>query len=648
MNTAAIIGSPNSGKSLLFNRLTGLNHKVANFPGITVRVNQGQSVQHPDWLLADYPGVYSLQAISGEEQVAVETFLQALNQQRLQCVVCVLDATRLAKGLTLALQAIEVCQRANTPIVVAANMADTLERHQLTLDTQGLAQALGVAVVAVSAKRKNGLEQLHKAIEQCAKSGANTSPASPEGPVDDSHGAAQQGAVVTASSSPPQTVATNTADRGDIIACDSRDYGTRAQQLAAEYGPKGDILIRTQNQLDHFFLHSWLGGLSFFLIMYVLLQSIFTWAVPLMDGVESLLAWLADGVLPMLPDGVAHDFVKDALFGGVGAFLVFVPQIFILTLIVGVLEDSGYLSRAAVICHKPLRIFGLTGKSFIPMLSGFACAIPGIYAARTIDSPRRRFLTYLTIPLMPCSARLPVYGLLIAAFIPAEQALGGLLGWQGLAMFGIYLFGVVCALLVTATVSAVGSKQEDLPFILEMPPYRIPSWRPVLRNAWDRGKHFVTKAGPIIFNISVIIWVLGYFPTQGEDLSQSWLGRLGALIEPVFAPLGLDWKYGIAILSSFVAREVFVGTLGTLFGIEGAEEDVSSLAQQIQQSGLEPAAGIALLAFFAIAMQCMSTLAILKKESGGWKLPLQVFISYSLLAYSAAWLCYQAVPWFVD
>ena len=264
------------------------------------------------------------------------------------------------------------------------------------------------------------------------------------------------------------------------------------------------------------------------------------------------------------------DFIADALFGGIGAFLVFVPQIFVLTLVVGMLEDSGYLARAAVICHKPLRVFGLTGKSFIPMLSSVACAIPGIYAARTVDSPRKRWLTYLAIPLMPCSARLPVYSLLIAAFIPATESFGRT-DW--LAGFGDVWHLCVWHCLRTAGygsgVRSNAALRSDLPFVLEMPPYRLPSWRPLLRNAWNRSKHFVTKAGKIIFMVTVVIWFLGYFPNQGASLGDSWLGTMGQWIEPVFAPFGLDWKYGVAILTSFLAREVFVGTLGTLFGIEG-------------------------------------------------------------------------------
>jgi ferrous iron transport protein B len=351
---------------------------------------------------------------------------------------------------------------------------------------------------------------------------------------------------------------------------------------------------------------------------------------------------MADWIVPLIGNQVARDFTSDALFGGIGAFLVFVPQIFVLTFIIGLLEDSGYMARAALICHKPLRLFGLTGKSFIPMLSGVACAIPAIYAARAIDSPRKRLLTYMAIPLMPCSARLPVYTLLIAAFIPAGTALGGLLGWQGMAMFAIYFFGMFCGLLVTALVSRTSKDHyNDLPFVLELPPYRLPSMRPLLRNSWNRSKHFVTKAGKIIFAVTVVIWILGYSPNYGTDLGASWLGYMGHIIEPLFAPLGLDWRYGVAILSSFLAREVFVGTLGTIFGIESADEHMAPLVQQIQNSDLALGSGIALLVFFAIALQCVSTLAILAKESQSNSLGIKLFVGYFLFAYVAAIMAYQ-------
>jgi ferrous iron transport protein B len=606
MSRILLVGSPNSGKSLLFNRLTGLNQKVANFPGVTVDSHSGMSRHLPGLELVDLPGVYSLHPMSGDETVAVDVFGQALQDQEVLCVLCVLDATRLEKGLVFALQVIDAAGAVGKPVVLAANMMDSLARHKLTLDDRGISEALSVPVVPISAKSASGLDELERLLLAPAEIAAVPAPA--------------------------------------LIARDETAYRNQAEQLARDFGPSGDLLIASSNRADQFFLHSSFGGLCFLLIMYLLFQSIFTWAAPMMDAVESALGWLSSLVSPLLGDGMLGDFSRDAIFGGIGAFLVFVPQIFVLTLVVGILEDSGYLARAAVICHRPLRLFGLNGRSFVPMLSGVACAIPGIYAARTVESPRRRWLTYLAIPLMPCSARLPVYALIISAFIPAQTVLGGWVGLQGLAMFGIYLFGICCALLVTALVSRVGQDQEDdAPFVLEMPPYRVPSWLPLLRGAWDRSRQFVYKAGPVIFWVTMVVWVLGYFPNMGEDLGASWLGVLGHWIEPVFAPLGLDWKYGVAILASFLAREVFVGTLGTLFGIEGADEDIISLADRVQHSGLPLGSGFAILVFFAIAAQCVSTLAVLRRESGSWKLPLQMFVAYGLLAYAAALVVYHLV-----
>ena len=595
-----LIGSPNSGKSLLFNRLTGLHHKVANFPGITVDVGMGTLRALPDTVLVDFPGTYSLQAISAEEVVAVEHFHRALQDPEVEQVLCLIDATRLEKSLYFTLQVIRDCERHGKPVTVLANMIDVLDSHGLSLDVAELGAALHTPVLPVSARTGKGSDTIIRRLQE---------------------------ARATALQAPRAHL----LDAPDVLL-----RGT-AHQLAHRYGPKGDMLVRTQTRLDSFFLHSVTGGFAFFAIMYLLFQSIFTWSAPAMDAVESALSAMADLVVPLIGSHVARDFTSDALFSGIGAFLVFVPQIFVLTFVIGLLEDSGYMARAALICHKPLRLFGLTGKSFIPMLSGVACAIPGIYAARAIDSPRKRLLTYMAIPLMPCSARLPVYTLLIAAFIPSGTALGGLVGWQGLAMFSIYFFGMFTGLLVTGLISRTSKDHfTDLPFVLELPPYRIPGLGPILRNAWNRSKHFVTKAGKIIFTVTVVIWVLGYFPNYGTDLGTSWLGFLGRAVEPLFAPLGLDWRYAVAILTSFLAREVFVGTLGTIFGIEAADENMTPLVQQIQASDLALGSGLALLVFFAIALQCVSTVAILSKESGSGSLALKMFVGYLLLAYAAA------------
>ncbi|RLQ20620.1 ferrous iron transporter B [Seongchinamella sediminis] len=604
MSRIILIGSPNSGKSLLFNRLTGLSQKVANFPGITVDVGSGKLQAVPDKVLVDFPGTYSLQAISAEEEVAVDYFERALEDPEVEQVLCLIDATRLEKSLLFTLQVIRDCERNGKPVTVLANMMDILDNHGLQLDVEGLSAALHTPVLPVSARSGKGLDAVTELLAR-----------EPD---------------------PNRAGRPQLMDTPDVI------LRGEAHKLAHRFGPKGDVLIRTQNRLDRFFLHSLTGGVSFFLIMYLLFQSIFTWSAPAMDAVEGSLAWLADALVPLLGNQLVQDFTSDALFSGIGAFLVFVPQIFVLTFVIGLLEDSGYMARAALICHKPLRLFGLTGKSFIPMLSGVACAIPGIYAARAIDSPRKRMLTYMAIPLMPCSARLPVYTLLIAAFIPAETTLGGLIGWQGLAMFGIYFFGMMMGLLITGLVSRTREDHyTDLPFVLELPPYRLPGIQPIVRNAWNRSKHFVTKAGKIIFTVTVLIWVLGYFPNYGADLGESWLGQFGHLVEPVFSPLGLDWRYGVAIFTSFAAREVFVGTLGTIFGIEGADENMVPLVEQIQSSDLALGSGLALLVFFAISLQCVSTLAILAKESESRSLTLKMFVGYFLLAYTAAVTVYQ-------
>lgn len=605
MSKVILIGSPNSGKSLLFNRLTGLAQKVANFPGITVDVSVGKMQAMPDTELMDFPGTYSLQAISAEEEVAVEYFETALDDPDVERVLCVIDATRLEKSLYFTLQVIRDCERHGKPVTVLANMIDVLEKNSLSLDAQGLSEALHTQVLPISARSGKGIDAIIKQLQD-------------------------------------SRVGVSAEFRAHLIDTPDEILRGNAHQLAHRFGPKGDILVKTQARLDDFFLHSVTGGLSFFFIMYLLFQSIFTWAAPIMDGVEALIAWMAGGIVPLIPNTVAKDFTSDALFGGIGAFLVFVPQIFVLTFVIGLLEDSGYMARAALICHRPLRWFGLTGKSFIPMLSGVACAIPAIYAARAIDSPRKRLLTYMAIPLMPCSARLPVYTLLIAAFIPSGTSFGGLVGWQGLAMFALYFFGMFCGLMITGLVSRTSEDHyTDLPFVLELPPYRTPGLMPILRNAWNRSKHFVTKAGKIIFTVTLVIWVLGYFPNYGADLGESWLGFLGKVVEPVFAPLGLDWRYGVAIVTSFAAREVFVGTLGTIFGIEGADDNIVPLVDHIQASDMALGSGLALLVFFAIALQCISTLAILSKESESRSLSIKMFVGYFLLAYLAAFLVFH-------
>ena len=600
MMNILLVGAPNSGKSALFNRLTGLKHKVANYPGITIDVGAGSLLANPEVTLWDFPGTYSLNAVSGEEQVAISSLRAALQDSEDAMVAMVLDATRLEKGLTYCLQVAREAAIASKPFVVLLNMMDLIESDDLELDVSGLSAALGVPVYPVSARTGAGVSDVEQALQK-----------------------AEQTLAPWAET--PDALITGTA-----------------QQIAERYAPKGDLLVRRQARLDQWLLGTVSGGLFFVIIMTLFFQAIFTWAAPLMDGVEAGVIAIGSAVASIMPEGTVADFVNDAIFGGLGAFLVFVPLVFILTLIIGALEDSGYLARAALICHRPLSVFGLSGKSFVPLLSGVACAIPAIYATRTMSSMQERLLTYVVIPLMPCSARLPVYALLIAILIPNETALGGLVGWQGLAMSAIYFFGISTALTVAAVVGRMGVEDRTgQPFVLELPAYRIPEARTIFSTALNRAGHFVQKAGSVIFAVTVVVWFLGYFPNGGEDLSSSWLATLGRFIEPVFSPLGLDWRYGVAIIASFLAREVFVGTLGTIFGIESTDEDPAPLADQITASGLTVASGAALVVFFTIALQCVSTVALLAREAKSARFAVTLMGGYLVLAWCGAFAVYS-------
>lgn len=605
-----IVGKPNSGKSVLFNRLTGLRQKVSNFPGVTVEVRSGRV---GEWVVSDFPGIYSLDAVTLDEEVAVAGLKKALGEERVQGVICVLDGTRLERSLALGLQVRELALRQGKGLLFAVNMLDEVTRARGRVDIDGLSRDLGVKVVGISARRGLGLDVLRQEMARLVKRREDFVPAA---------GREIGGAAGTA-------------------------LQVRARELARLHGPRAEVFLKTQNRLDDVFLSSWGGAAIFFLTMAFLFQAIFTWAAPLMDAVESVIGTLGSWVGSLLSDGLVRDFVQDALFAGFGSFLVFVPQIFVLTLIVGILEDSGYLVRAAIICHRPLSWFGLSGRSFVPLLTGHACAIPAVMATRTIESPVRRTLTMLVLPWMACSARLPVYALLIAALVPATPILGGLMGLQGLAFLGLYVLGVVTALGVSAILApAMLKRQDDAPFVLELPPYRLPHWRPLVGRAFHDAMTFVTKAGGMIFLVTVVVWILGYFPAGSGHLNESWLATFGQAIEPWVAPLGLDWRFGVAILSSFLAREVFVGTLGTLLGIEetGAAlgaDDAGGLVAGLQSMGLTPAAGVGLLVFYALALQCVATLAVVRKETASWRLPLAMFVGYSALAYVGAWLTYR-------
>jgi ferrous iron transport protein B len=499
-----------------------------------------------------------------------------------------------------------VAARAGVPVLGVANVVDEVAARGGRLDLSGLSHALGCPVRGVSARTGEGLEELRRTLEEwCAR--------------------------------PPRPSALASAGASLQV------LKERARALAGAHGPSTDALLRRQHRLDGLFLSPWLGPVVFLALMAVFFQAVFTWAAPLMDAVEWATARLGELVASRVPWRVGQDFVRDGLFAGVGSFLTFVPQIFVLFVMIGLLEDSGYLARAAVILHRPLSALGLSGKSFVPLLSGHACAIPAMMAARTIESPRRRLLTVLAIPFMSCSARLPIYGLLIGAFIPARAVLGGVLGLRSVALTAVYVLGIVSALLVSASLERALPRREgrlgDAPFLLELPPYRLPSPGPILREATTRSLSFVRRAAPVIFFVTVAVWVLGYFPGGAGHLEQSWLASLGHLLEPVFRPLGADWKVAVGVLTSFVAREVFVGTLATLYSLEAAGAD--QLSTLLPAHGMGLATALALLVFYALSLQCGATLAVMRKETGSGRITAAAFVGMTALAYGGAVLVYQ-------
>ncbi|MBY0385720.1 ferrous iron transporter B [bacterium] len=592
MNKIILVGKPNSGKSLLFNRMTGLDQRVANFPGVTVQLKKSI---WKNFELIDFPGSYSLNPVTKDEVVAVGELEKILKDETLSTVVCVLESTQLQRSLYFSLQVLKAARQNKKNVLFAFNMYDEILNHRLQIDFEGMQKEIGVPCLPISAKTGFGIEPFYQMLQK---------------PIEWSSGNVEK-----------------------------IDFD--AKKISQKYGPQTDLFVKKMNRLDQFFLSSIFGGPLFFAMMALLFLSLFTWSTPLMDTTESVIVTIGSFVSHLFPPGVLRDFVSGAIFGGVGTFVVFVPQIFILTFVLGLLEDSGYLARIAIICHRPLRLFGLSGKSFIPFLSGHACAIPAIFSARMIESPKKRLITLLTIPLISCSARLPIYSLLVIAFVP-DTFLGGWLSLRGLIFFGLFILGYISAFAVSAILSRfLPKKENDIPFIIELPSYRRPFLKPLFlrstRSAWD----FLREAGPVIFFTTMIVWILGYFPNADGNLEGSWLQSLALWLEPVVKPLGLDWKFAVAILTSFIAREVFVGTLGTFYGIESADENVEGLSARLQQSDVSMGSGIALLVFYVIALQCISTLAVIRKETNSNKIPVILFISYTLLAYILALITYK-------
>ena len=601
----AIIGPPNSGKSTLFNRLTGLRQKVANFPGVTVEKRTGHvKLDHgKQALLIDLPGLYSLATRSEDEQITHDV-LQGLHPgvPHPDAVLLILDSTNLGRHLLLAAPILTL----GLPTLIALNMADDLKGRGGAVDVDALSQQLGAPVALISASRGEGLSAVHDFLNGAA---ARKKPLF-ELPV-----------------------------LSDIPQC--RKWAARVGDGAGYHPPAPAQWTR---RLDEVFLHPVAGPLIFAAVVMAVFQSIFKTAVPLMEAVRAGVDWSGAAIGSLLPDSVFRSLLIDGIWGGVGAVVVFLPQILILFLFIGILEDSGYLARAALIADRTMARVGLQGKSFIPLISAYACAIPAIMSTRVIENKRDRLATILIAPFMTCSARIPVYTLIIAAFIPDRRVLGPFLGAQASAMIGLYVLGFLAAIATARLLKSSVLKSARTPFILEMPPYRWPTLRSLALRLIDRAKVFLRRAGTVILAVAIGIWVLGNLPLKNGKppaIESSLLGHIGHAVEPAIRPLGFNWKIGIGLITSLAAREVIVGTLGTIYGME---PDARNLGlQEAVRRDLTTGGAVALVIFFAFAMQCMSTVAVVRRETGGWKWPAIQFSYMTVLAYIGAFLANHLV-----
>lgn len=604
VRTIAVIGPPNCGKTTLFNRLTGLHQKVANFPGVTVEQHTGMAGL-PDGRairLIDLPGVYSLSPRSEDEQVAFDVLNgRRSDTPRPDAILLVLDATNLGRHLMLAAPILAL----GLPTLVVLNMADDLRSRSGKVDTASLSSELGAPVALISARAGEGMGRIHDFL-----AGVLPKPAPRELPV-----------------------------LLDVPKC--RAWAGRVSGQASYRAP---IPPRWTRRLDTVFLHPLAGPAIFVFVVLAVFQVIFSVADPSKKAVDWLLQVSGNWLTTVLPDNFLRSLLIDGLWKGVGSVVAFLPQILLLFLFLGVLEDSGYLARAALIADRTMARFGLQGKSFIPLLSAHACAVPAILSTRTIENKRDRIATILIAPFMTCSARLPVYGLVIAAFIPNKPILGVFLSARTLAMVSLYALGFAAAVVTARVLKSSILKSGRTPFLLEMPSYRWPTVQSIGLRLLDRAKVFLRRAGTVILLVTVVLWIMASVPTQNgrrPPIADSLAGTIGRTIEPVIQPLGFNWKIGIGLITSLAARETIVATLGTIYGMDPDKQSLD-LENALRQD-LTPGGAAALLVFFAFAMQCISTIAVVRRETGGWKWPIAQFAYMSTVAYASAFVVAHVV-----
>ena len=716
--TVALIGNPNTGKSTLFNRLAGMNAQVGNYPGVTVEKKVGRfHVEKQAITLVDLPGTYSLSPRSADEMVSVNVLLNKQpDLNPLDAVICIVDATHLQRNFYLFSQLLDV----GLPLVLVLNMWDEVERQELRIDCQELERRVGVPVVPISARRGKGLDELKSALLRLLQSHSRTSMLRDRlelFPEAFQQARRELAAEVTLQSGQvfPEYLAerllldVNGETEREVLAHHQLPPGVLDRKrawLAEQECPVPAIEPRVRygwarmvlqgiviepktrpdtryDQLDWLLTHRFLGPLVFAAIMLLMFQAIYLGAQPLMSSIEYAQGYVADVVVSVMPSGPLRSLIVDGAIAGVGAVVVFLPQIAILFLFIAMLEDCGYMARAAYIMDCVMTKFGLSGKSFVPLMSSYACAIPGIMATRTIENPQDRLANILVAPLMSCSARLPVYILMINAFIPDDTVFGAWLSLRALVLFMFYFVGALVAIPVAWTLKRTWLRGEPAPFAMELPGFKWPGSRVVFARVRDRSAEFLTNAGTLIFVTTILVWAAGYFPGDHTELhrletrieqwdlapdapeleqlqqdrrdhstrllNESFLGQAGHLIEPIVSPLGWDWRIGMAVISSFPAREVVIGTLGTIFSLGGDIDESDTRLMDRLKAARHPdgrplfniPVALSVMVFFALCAQCAATLMVMRQETRSWKWPLFSFTYMTTLAYLAALVVYQ-------
>lgn len=598
----ALVGNPNCGKTSLFNTLTGTRQKVANYAGVTVERKEGSfKLPSGDAIrVLDLPGTYSLKPSSLDEEVTRAVCLGELKGEILPDIfICVVDATNLSLHLSLVLEV----RALNRPMILVLNMMDEVKKRDISIDKDKLSQLLGIPVVEAVAVKTKGIQDLINQLDQ-------------------------KNLFITPYHS-------------------ELSHFEQVKQITKQVILNNDSGDKRTAFLDKIFLHPVLGLVILTLTMFVMFQAVFIWATPFIEFIENFVAWLSDFIGPLIQHPLLKSLVVDGVIAGAGSVLAYMPQILILFFFILMLEESGYLPRAAFLLDKLMSKAGLSGRSFIPLLSSFACAIPGIMATRSISSERDRLATIMIAPLMTCSARLPVYALLIAAFIP-NQLIYGWLSLQGLVLFGLYMSGIVSALLVSVFLKLVRKDKTESIFIFELPTYRIPDIRNIALGLYDRATIFLKRVGGIIVALSILLWVLVTFPQPPDHatmpaINYSLAGQLGHLIHPIFAPIGFTWEICIALIPAMAAREVVIAALGVIYAMSGDENTVTqSLLSQISgPDGWGLATGLSLLVWFIFAPHCLATLATIRRETGSWKQPVIMATYLFALAYIFSFITYQ-------